>query len=76
MPDTSRRIVIAFCVAGLAWAVGEGLHIPVWRTWEPIDRADMALLAFIATYLATLPTRAGSDYHAGKDARAHGAQDG
>ena len=52
------RAYASLCVAGIAWAVGEGLGLPVWRTWEPIDRADMALLAFMATFILSRPRNA------------------
>lgn len=56
-----RRLVVAACVSGLAWAIGEGLAIPIWRTWEPVDRVDMAGMAFIAAWLLTRDSRRESE---------------
>ncbi len=48
-----NRIGFSGCIAGILWAIGEGLNIPIWRDWVPVDRADMALLGFWAAWLAS-----------------------
>ena len=55
-----HRFAAASLLAAVAWWIAEAIGVPVWRTWEPGDRTDIATCVFAAVMLLTAPTTSGA----------------
>jgi hypothetical protein len=44
------KLVISTLFAALCWFFAAALNVPVWSTWAPGDRTDIALVAGLLAF--------------------------